>query len=179
MSEVAMIAVGDANTRPQAAASGPAPSLRIAIDQLVHEQPGLPIAALARALGVSHSAASYHVEHLAQCGNFVVQPWGNTRGIFPNIAIFATHDVRAMVMLSRDPMATLFLDLIEIGGMRTNPALMRALGVSFPTVAFHVRKLSRMGLVDSILEGRSRRYIVNKSRQQDFIQTTRTTLGIA
>lgn len=75
-----------------------------------------------------------------------------------------------MVMLSRDPMATLFLDLIEIGEMHTNSALKKALGVSNPTVAFHMRKLKRLGLVESVAEGRSRRYTVNGARRHALAQ---------
>lgn len=151
--------------------------MRIAIERVVTEAPGVSIAAVGRALGAPHATVSYHVALLEERGRVVRHKRGNARGIFPKT--FASPEVREMVMLSRDSMTMLMLDLLDLGEPPDTRSLMRQLGVSPATVAFHLRKLERLGLVETTFQGRGRRFGVDKARQQILVQATQRTLGLA
>ena len=121
----------------------------------VRSRPGQSISEIASTVGVSHSTASYHLERLLEFNLLASTQDGNKMRFFVNGGLFTEEERRILAALSnsetRRVLATL---LAHPGSYRAE--LTTLLGVSSPTVNWHLTRLLSAGLVVEEPRGRNR-----------------------
>jgi predicted transcriptional regulator len=121
----------------------------------VRTRPGESISQIATVVGVSHSTASYHLDRLVEFNLLTPTPDGNKVRFFVNGGMFTDEDRRVLTALTnaetRNVLATI---LAHPGSYRAE--LTNLLGVSSPTVNWHLARLLQAGLVLEDQRGRNR-----------------------
>ncbi len=129
----------------------------------VRGRPGESISQIAVTVGVSHSTASYHLERLIEFNLLTSTPDGNKVRFFINGGLFTEEDRRVMTALAnmetRRVLATI---LTHPGSYRAE--LTQLLGVSSPTVNWHLVRLTSAGLVVEEQRGRNRYLFADSTR---------------
>lgn len=113
----------------------------------VRSRPGTPIAAVAEAVGVSHSTATYHLDTLADTGLVVSLEDGNKRRFFPNAGAYDEAERRCLAALENEGTRRC-LAVLAAHGTSTRSSLAEALEVSIPTVNWHLDRLDDCGFLD-------------------------------
>lgn len=121
----------------------------------VRGSPGNSISQIATASGVSHSTASYHLDRLVEFNLLTPTQDGNKVRYFVNGGIFTEEDRRVLAVLSNAETRRV------LGTILANPGSYRAelsnlLGVSSPTVNWHLTRLLQARLVREESRGRNR-----------------------
>lgn len=121
----------------------------------VRGAPGDSISQIATAAGVSHSTASYHLDRLVEFNLLTSTQDGNKVRYFVNGGLYTDEDRRVLAALvnaeTRRVLATI---LAHPGSYRAE--LSTFLGVSSPTVNWHLARLLQSGLVREEQRGRNR-----------------------
>lgn len=121
----------------------------------VRSRPGQSIAEISSAVGVSHSTASYHLDRLIEFNLLASTQDGNKIRFFVNGGTFTEDDRRILTALSNAETRRVLATIVA------NPGSYRAelttiLGVSSPTVNWHLARLLVAGLVHEEHRGRNR-----------------------
>jgi DNA-binding transcriptional ArsR family regulator len=136
----------------------------------VRSRPGQSIAEIASIVGVSHSTASYHLERLAAFNLLASTQDGNKMRFFVNGGLFTEEERRILSALSnaetRKVLATV---LARPGSYRAE--LTQVLGVSSPTVNWHLARLLAAGLVKEEPRGRNRYLFADARRLKGIFET--------
>lgn len=162
------------------AASGPAgsatpshPALENPTRRRVYEhvrgRPGAPIADVAEAVDVSHSTATYHLDRLADADLVVALEDGNKLRFFPDGGAFTEEERVALAVLD-DPGTRDVLRTLAVEGPSYRAALAEALGISTPTVNWHLDRLRRCGLLRERPDGRRRTLEVDGAAVLDLLE---------
>lgn len=125
------------------------------IFDVVRSGPGQSIAEIATQVGVSHSTASYHLERLLEFNLLASTQDGNKMRFFVNGGTFTEEERRTLSALSNGETRRVLATILA------NPGCYRAelttiLGVSSPTVNWHLARLLAAGLVTEDQRGRNR-----------------------
>lgn len=121
----------------------------------VRTRPGQSIAQIADVVGVSHSTASYHLERLSAFNLLAATQDGNKMRYFVNGGLFSEEERRVLSALSNgETRRVLSTILARPGSYRAE--LTHVLGVSSPTVNWHLSRLLASGLVAEEPRGRNR-----------------------
>jgi len=136
----------------------------------VRTHPGQSIAEIATTVGVSHSTASYHLERLSAFSLLASTQDGNKMRFFVNGGTFTEEERRVLSALSnaetRNVLATV---LARPGSYRAE--LTQVLGVSSPTVNWHLARLLAAGLVAEEPRGRNRYLFADARRLKLLFET--------
>ena len=129
----------------------------------VRSRPGQSIAEIATTIGVSHSTASYHLDRLLEFKLLASTQDGNKMRFFVNGGTFTEEERRVLSALSnpetRRVLATI---LANPGSYRAE--LTQLLGVSSPTVNWHLARLLGADLVAEEHRGRNRYLFADAAR---------------
>jgi len=117
-------------------------------------RPGVTFRELARELGLGIGDLQYHLAKLEKEGKVFSRKVGRRRYIFP--AGFEEEAQRLLMAISTETRRRILLLLME--GPRSQGKLARELGVSQPTVSYHMRELEKLGVVRAKRAGKSVRY---------------------
>jgi predicted transcriptional regulator len=128
--------------------------------KILRERPGLTPADAARALGVDRTTAQYHLRRLVREGRAVTG--GAARGMryFPPGAV--PREAREAFIAAQRGSA--LLDALRGKPGCTQSALARDLGVPRPSLAWHLDRLRKAGLVRAERQGREVRLSVDPAR---------------
>jgi DNA-binding transcriptional ArsR family regulator len=136
----------------------------------VRAHPGQSIAEIATTVGVSHSTASYHLERLSAFNLLASTQDGNKMRFFVNGGTFTEEERRVLSALSnaetRKVLATV---LARPGSYRAE--LTHVLGVSSPTVNWHLARLLAASLVAEEPRGRNRYLFADARRLKTLFET--------
>ncbi len=129
----------------------------------VRKVPGACIADIAEQVGVSHSTASYHLDKLLAFSLLTSTVDGNKVRFFINGGAFTEEERRVLSVLDNSETRRVLAVIVR------NPwcyraELTAALGVSSPTVNWHLERLALAGLVVENRSGRNRFLFVDKAR---------------
>lgn len=126
---------------------------RQAVYDAVVRNPGIGVNDAARAAGCSYSTAAYHLERLVEERLLVASEDGRRARFFKNGGAFSQGEREFIPVLQSDECMAVMQVIVE------NPWCYRAevaqkLGVSGPTVNWHLKRLMKVGVVKEMREGR-------------------------
>lgn len=133
------------------------------IFEIVRVLPGSCIADIAGKVGVSHSTASYHLEKLSGFKLITATADGNKVRYFVNGGQFTEEERRVLSALDNAETRRV-LQVIMNRPRCYRAELTEVLGVSSPTVNWHLDRLIACNLVSEEKQGRSRLLIVDRPR---------------
>jgi predicted transcriptional regulator len=138
----------------------------------VQSSPGLHLRALAEALGMPVSTLEYHCYHLARHGHLLTREQGAYKSFYPGEGMDRRdRDILSLIRhkAPRDICAHL---LLHPGA--TPRDLKAVVGLSGPTLTFHLNKLRKAGLVREEPAGRTKKlYVVDGDRVAGVLVTYR------
>ncbi|GAB6135892.1 winged helix-turn-helix transcriptional regulator [Thermococcus prieurii] len=117
----------------------------------IRNRPGVTFRELARELGLGIGDLQYHLGKLEKEGQVFSRKVGRRRYIFP--AGFEEEAQRLLMAISTETRRRILLLLME--GSMSQGELARELGVSQPTVSYHMRELEKLGVVRAKRAGKS------------------------
>jgi predicted transcriptional regulator len=136
----------------------------------VRTRPGQSIAEIASTVGVSHSTASYHLERLTEFNLLASTQDGNKMRFFVNGGTFTEEERRVLAAHSNaETRRVLGTILAHPGSYRAE--LTGLLGVSSPTVNWHLARLLMSDLVTEDQRGRNRYLFADPVRLGKLFQT--------
>jgi predicted transcriptional regulator len=122
---------------------------RTRLIEVIVKNPGATVMEACRASGVTHSTGRYHFRILERFRMVRIESDGRFTRVFL-ASNKVPSDVRAAAVVLRHPNAR---RLLWLAGKRPNlnrTAIARELGVSLPTIEWHVRRLMRANLIQRI-----------------------------
>lgn len=136
----------------------------------VKTMPGSCIADIAGQAGVSHSTASYHLDKLLAFSLLTSTIDGNKVRFFINGGAFSEEERRTLAALDNGETRRVLAEILK------HPWCYRAeltgiLGVSSPTVNWHLERLQEAGLVQENRSGRNRFLFADKNRIVGLLST--------
>jgi len=146
------------------------------IFEQVRERPGQSIAEIAGTVGVSHSTASYHLERLSAFNLLAATQDGNKMRYFVNGGLFTEEERRILASLSNaETRRVLATVIVRPGCYRAE--LTQVLGVSSPTVNWHLSRLLAAGLVAEEPRGRNRYLFADAKRLKGAFEALAAKVG--
>jgi predicted transcriptional regulator len=129
----------------------------------VRKAPGLHLRALAEALRMPVSTLEYHCYHLARHGHLDTREQGGFKAFFPGEG-FDRRDKDVLAVVRHEAPRRIATHLILNPG--TTPGdLKGVVGLSAPTLSFHLKKMRKAGFLREEPEGRTKRlYVVDPER---------------
>ena len=120
----------------------------------IQGKPGITFRELARELGIGIGDLQYHLYRLEKEGKVFSRKIGKRRYLFP--ADFEEKAQRLLIAISTETRRRILLLLME--GPLTQSEIAKRLGLSQPTVSYHIGELVKLGIVDARKEGKSVTY---------------------
>lgn len=141
----------------QGAGSGPtAGGSRAKILAFISSRPGVHLREVCRSLGLAMGDVQYHVNRLEKEGRIVSVRRGFYRFFYP-ASLFAQKQRDVLSILSLDTPRELLLAIIGTPES-SQEELSRAVGISQPTVSWHLKRLVELRVVEKRGEGKPYRY---------------------
>lgn len=140
------------------------------IFEQVRMMPGSSIADIATSVGVSHSTASYHLDKLLGFNLVTSTTDGNKVRYFVNGGVFTEEERRVLAALDH-PETRRVLAMIVKNPMCYRAELTTLLGVSPPTVSWHLERLVGAKLVQEQRVGRHRQLFAERKRIERTLRT--------
>lgn len=129
----------------------------------VVDHPGTTIADAADAAGVSHSTATYHLDRLADAGIVVALEDGNKVRYFPNAGAYDRDERRCLAILENPTTRDVLAAIADLEPTY-RAEVADALGVSTPTVNWHLERLGDCRLLADGAAGDRRTLEVDRDR---------------
>ncbi len=116
----------------------------------ITHRPGITFRELARALGLGIGDLQYHLRVLEREGKVFSRKLGKRRYIFP--AGFEDEYEKLVIAISTESRRRILLLLME--GSKSQSEIANAIGISQPTVSYHMGELKKLGTVRDRREGK-------------------------
>lgn len=123
----------------------------------IRNRPGVTFRELARELKLGIGDLQYHLGKLEKEGKVFSRKVGRRRYIFP--VGFEEEAQRLLMAISTETRRKILLLLME--GEMNQGEIAEKLGVSQPTISYHMRELEKLGVVKARREGKSVVYSIN------------------
>jgi len=123
----------------------------------IRNRPGVTFRELARELNLGIGDLQYHLGRLEKEGKVFSRKVGRRRYIFP--AGFEDEAQRLLMAISTETRRKILLLLLE--RPMNQGEIAEKLGVSQPTISYHMRELEKLGVVKAKREGKSVVYSIN------------------
>lgn len=120
------------------------------VKKAVEEFPGICFTEIKNFTGLSTGSTSYAIRRLKRSG-FVSDKifWGNTRYFEPSIP----ESEKETICILRNESTTKILEIMLNNKCITAKIIRRSLGISYPTVSWHLRRLLECGMVTKLADG--------------------------
>jgi len=119
--------------------------------QTIEARPGVTFRELARELGVGIGDLQYHLRKLEREGAVFSRKVGKRRYIFPRG--FEKEYQKLVIAISTETRRRILLALMK--GPLGQSEIARELELSQPTVSYHMRELTKLGIVNAERHGKS------------------------
>ena len=119
-------------------------------------RPCIPINDLATAIGTSRTNAKWHIERMVSANLLSKRKVGRHWVIFPS-NMLEDEDIPIMALMSRSVVSRIFR-YVQREPDLSQGELSRALGIPRQLLAWHLGNLLKVGLVETLQDGRFRRY---------------------
>ena len=136
---------------------------RNGILEVIRKRPGITFRELARELGIGIGDLQYHLRKLEKEGSVFSKKIGKRRYLFPRG--FEEDAQRLLIAISTDSRRRILLLLMR--GPLSQGEIATSLGLSQPTVSYHMGELKKLGIVTA--EGRGRRVIYSLNYDPETI----------
>jgi len=127
------------------------------IFQIIKQNPGITFRQLVREVGTGIGDVQHHLHILEEEGLVVSRRLGKRRYIFPSS--FERDWEKIMIALSTKTRRKILLNLSN--GPKTQSELAREVGVTQPTISYHLKFLLKLGVVEEKREGRGTVYTLS------------------
>ncbi len=125
--------------------------------ETIKNKPGITFRALARELGLGIGDLQYHLRKLEREGKVFSRKIGKRRYLFPSG--FEEEAQRLLIGISTESRRRILLLLLK--GPLSQSEIAASLGLSQPTVSYHMGELKKLGIVKAEGRGRSLVYSLN------------------
>jgi len=150
------------------------PARRRIVDA-VAEHPGLHMRALAARLDLALSSLEYHTYHLVRTGHLTTRESGGLKAFYP-AAGMDRRDKDVLFLVRQEAVRRICIHLVLHPGA-TPKDVKEAVGISGPTLTFHLRKLRAAGLVAELPSGRTKLLtLTDAERVANVLVTYRASL---
>ena len=139
-------------------------SKRIQILTFIVEHPGAHLRMIRRELNLAMGVVQYHLDGLEKEGRIVSRRRGFYKRFYPAL-VFGVEELEIMDVLAQETERDLLLFLIQ-NPNATQKELSEYAKVSPSSINWHMRRLSRSGLVETKHEGASVRYLTKVRRAE-------------
>ncbi|AEK73543.1 hypothetical protein GQS_08245 [Thermococcus sp. 4557] len=119
--------------------------------ETITDKPGITFRELARELELGIGDLQYHLRKLEKEGRVFSRKTGKRRYLFPKG--FEEKAQRLLIAISTETRRRILLLLME--GPKNQKEMARSLGLSQPTVSYHMNELIKLGVVTAEKESRS------------------------
>lgn len=148
--------------------------LRRRIYEAVESSPGLHMRALAAQLDMAVSSIEYHLYHLVRTGHLATRESGGFKAYYLAEGI-DRRDKDILYLIRQDAVRKVCADLALNEGA-TPKEIRGRVGMSAPTLSFHLKKLREAGLIEETAEGRTKRVsLVDPERVANLLVTYRAS----
>jgi predicted transcriptional regulator len=127
--------------------------------QFIQDHPGCHLRRIRNELEISMGTVQYHLARLEKAGRIASNRHGLFRYYFP-IGVFQDNEKNLLEILSQETARDILIFIIE----QKNPTqtdIVDRIGVSAASVSWHVSRLTKLGLISEIREGKYKRYQLN------------------
>ncbi len=125
--------------------------------EAIKNKPGITFRGLARELGVGIGDLQYHLRKLEREGKVFSRKVGKRRYLFPQG--FEEEAQKLLIAISTESRRKILLLLVR--GPLSQGEIAASLGLSQPTVSYHMGELKKLGIVNAEERGRSLIYSLN------------------
>jgi predicted transcriptional regulator len=122
----------------------------------IQENPGCHLRRIKRELNISMGTAQYHLNKLERANRVVSQRRGLHRHYFV-LGAFEATEATLLQVLGNDTAREILLFIGEQASP-TQTDVSQRIGISPPSVNWHIKRLSRLGIIDEVVDGRFKRY---------------------
>jgi len=132
--------------------------------QFIQANPGCHFRRIRRELNVSMGTAQYHLWRLEKAGRIASSRRGLFKYYFP-VGIFQDNEKKILEVLGHETTRDILMFIVE----QKNPTqidIARKIGVSAASVSWQVRRLTQLGLIVEVKEGKYRTYLLRGDPQQ-------------
>jgi predicted transcriptional regulator len=124
--------------------------------QFIIESPGCHLRKIKRELAISMGTAQYHLGKLEKMRKIVSQKHGLRKHYFV-LGVFGQEE-RALLQVLGNETAREILMLIGEQADLTQTDIVNRIGISHPSVNWHIRRLSALGIIEQVREGKFKRF---------------------
>lgn len=128
------------------------------IYEFIESHPGMHFRAICRELGLAVGDLQYHLYALERQGMIKTVRRGLRNFMYPS-GIFSDREEKVLSVISQETPREIILNLIQKPDL-SQMELAERLGLSQPTIVWHMRRLKQMGLIISNKKGTSVTYHV-------------------
>lgn len=124
--------------------------------QFIQENPGCHLRQIRQELKVSMGTAQYHLGLLEKAGRIASNRHGLFKYYFP-VGIFQDNEKNLLEVLSHETTRDVLMFIIE----QKNPTqtdIVNKIGVSAASISWHVKRLTELGIITEVKEGKYKRY---------------------
>lgn len=147
---------------------------RAAISALIASSPGISTSGIAAHLALNRETLRYHLAVLVSCRAVIPVHTGKTTSYFENHGKYSARE-RALIVHSHNPTAAAILFLIGSGPGISGAALAGKLGLSLPTIRWHLQRLTDSGIIDGISSGRSTGWYIRREDTDNAVDHSRVS----
>ena len=126
------------------------------IYEFIRSHPGMHLRAIHRELGLAMGDLEYHLYALERQGMIKTVRRGLHKFIYPS-GIFGDREEKVLSVLSQETPREIILNVIQNPDL-SQMELAERLGLSQPTIVWHVKRLKQLGLIISSKKGISVTY---------------------
>jgi predicted transcriptional regulator len=124
--------------------------------QFIKESPGCHLRKIKRELAISMGTAQYHLGKLEKMRKIVSQRHGLRKHYFV-LGVFGQEE-RALLQVLGNETAREILMFIGEQADPTQTDIVERIGISQPSVNWHIRRLSGLGIIEQAREGKFKRF---------------------
>ena len=122
----------------------------------IQENPGCYLRQIRKELAISMGTVQYHSFQLQKMGKITTSKQGSYKLHFQS-GIFQDHEKKILQVLNQESPREIILFIIEQKSP-TQTDIVNRIGISAPSVNWHVRRLIAFNIIDEVREGGYKRY---------------------
>jgi len=147
---------------------------RAAISALIASSPGISTRGIAAHLALNRETLRYHLAVLVSCRAAIPVHTGKTTYYFENHGKYSARE-RALIIHRHNRTTAAILALIGSEPGITGAALAGKLGLSLPTVRWHLQRLADSGILTGVSSGRSTGWYIQREGTEHAVIQSRVS----
>ena len=132
--------------------------------RFIQENPSCHLRKIKKDLDLAMGTVQYHLERLEKAGRITSHRQGFHKYYFI-VGAFEENEKQLLELLSNETAREILMFVVE----QSNPSqtdISKHVGISSPSVSWHIKRLQDSGIVDEIREGKFKRYKMHGDSRQ-------------